>query len=109
MRERSPMIQTIKASEARQQWSGLLNKVFRKETRVIVEKSGIPVAAIVSADDLERLIRLEAERAERFTALDRLREAFADVPDAELAAEVARAVAATRAEHAARRTTRSRA
>jgi hypothetical protein len=57
-----------------------------------VEKSGIPVAAIVSADDLERLTRLETERAEHFTALDRIREAFSDVPDEELAAEVASAV-----------------
>jgi prevent-host-death family protein len=96
MREDAPVTQIIKASDTRQQWSGLLNKVFRKEVRVVVEKSGIPVAGIVSADDLERLIRLEADRAERFTAIDRIREAFSDVPDAELVAEVANAVAATR-------------
>ena len=36
MREREPMTQTMKSSDARQQWSQLLNKVFRKETRVIV-------------------------------------------------------------------------
>jgi prevent-host-death family protein len=49
------MTKTIKASEARQQFSQLLNEVFRRETRVIVEKSGIPVAAIVSAEDFKRL------------------------------------------------------
>ena len=46
-----PLTQTIAASDARQHWSELLNKVFRKETRLIVEKSGVPVAALVSAED----------------------------------------------------------
>ncbi len=63
MREREPMTQTINASDARQHWSELLNKVFRKETRVIIEKSGIPVAAIISAEDLERLNRFEQSDA----------------------------------------------
>src|SRR5216684_1545697 len=66
MREPEPTTQTMKASQARQEWSQILNRVFRKQTRVLVEKSGIPVAAIVSADDLERLDRLDAERRARF-------------------------------------------
>ena len=48
------MTQVMKASEVRQQWSQLLNKVFRNQTRVLVEKSGIPVAAVISIDDLEK-------------------------------------------------------
>jgi prevent-host-death family protein len=35
-----------------------LGKVFRGETHVIVEKSGIPVAAIISAEDFDRLTKL---------------------------------------------------
>ncbi|MBI4491257.1 MAG: type II toxin-antitoxin system Phd/YefM family antitoxin [Chloroflexi bacterium] len=66
MGEGGPTTQTMKASEVRQNFSQLLNKVFRRETCVIVEKSGIPVAAIISAQDLERLNRLEQEREERF-------------------------------------------
>src|ERR671919_2279812 len=96
MREREPMTKTMKASEARQQFSHLLNEVFRRESRVVVEKSGIPVAAIISASDLELLKQLEAQRAERFRALDETREAFTDVPDAELEQEVAKALAAAR-------------
>lgn len=99
MREREPMTQTVKASEARQQWSELLNKVFRKETRVIVEKSGIPVAAIVSAEDLERLNRFEQERRERFKALEETWAAFKDVPPEEIETEVARALEQVRAEN----------
>jgi prevent-host-death family protein len=93
------MTQTINASDARQRWSELLNKVFRKETRVIVEKSGIPVAAIVSAEDLERLNRYDKERAERFKILDEIGEAFKDVPPEDLEREVTKAVALVREEN----------
>lgn len=96
MREREPMTQTIKASEARQRFSQVINKVFRRETRVIVEKSGIPVAAIISAQDLERLAQLEWERAERFKALEESWQAFKDVKPEEVEQEVAKAVAAGR-------------
>lgn len=100
MREREyPMTQTMKASEARRQFSQLLNQVARKETRVVVEKSGVPVAAIVSADDLATLQRFEADRNQRFAALDRIGEAFKDVPAEELEAEVSKALAAVRAEN----------
>ena len=59
MPEREVMTQTIKSSDARGQWSQIINKVARRQARVIVEKSGIPVAAIVSTQDLERLDQLE--------------------------------------------------
>jgi prevent-host-death family protein len=99
MRERDPMTQTIKASQARAEWSQLLNKVFRRETRVLVEKSGIPVAAIVSAEALQRLQQLEAQREEDFKALDATRQAFQDVPAEALEREVGKALDAVRAEH----------
>ncbi|HET7078693.1 MAG TPA: type II toxin-antitoxin system prevent-host-death family antitoxin [Chloroflexia bacterium] len=92
MRERNPMTETINASQVRQQWSRLINKVFRGETRVVVEKSGIPVAAIISAEDLRRLNQLEDERRQRFAVLERTWTAFEDVPPEQLEAEVERAV-----------------
>jgi len=61
-----------------------------------VEKSGIPVAAIISAQDLELLGQMEAQRAERFKALDATREAFKDAPDQELEREVSKALTAAR-------------
>jgi len=97
MRERQPMTQTMKASEAREQFSQLLSKVFRGETRIIVEKSGIPVAGIISARDLERFAEMEREREEDFKALDATRAAFEDVPDEEIEREVARAISEIRA------------
>lgn len=99
MPEREPMTQTMKASEARAQWSQILNKVFRRQARVVVEKSGIPVAAIISAEDLERLNRLEEQRRERFKALEESQKAFEGIPDEEIEREVTKAIAEVRAEN----------
>jgi prevent-host-death family protein len=96
-----PTTQTMKISEVKQQLNRLVNQVYRCETRVMVEKSGIPVAGIVSAEDLRRLDRLDRERAERFKVLEEFGEAFKDVPAEELEQEVARALAEVRAERRA--------
>ena len=103
MRESETMTQIMKASDVRQHWSKLLNQVFRKEVRVLVEKSGIPVAAIVSAEDFKRLKQLEQQREEDFKALDATREAFKDVPPEEIEREVTRAIRAIRAENRRRK------
>ena len=92
------MTQTLKASDVRSNWSQLLNKVFRNQTRVIVEKSGIPIAAVISAEDLARFIQLEEQRKERFKILDRMRDAFKDVPVEEVEREVSKAIKEVRAE-----------
>src|SRR5215216_4791596 len=99
MREQEPMTQTMKISEVKNTLSSLVNQVYRKETRVLVEKSGIPVAAIISADDLRRFAQLEQEREERFAVIDRMREAFQDVPAEEIEAETDRIIARNRAAH----------
>ncbi|OGY10070.1 MAG: hypothetical protein A2700_02235 [Candidatus Blackburnbacteria bacterium RIFCSPHIGHO2_01_FULL_44_64] len=90
------MTQTMKASEARQQWAQVLNKVFKGQTRVVVEKSGIPVAAVISTQDLKRLTQLEKQREDRFKALDRMREAFKNVPAEVLELETEKAIAEVR-------------
>lgn len=98
MSDQRPTTQPMKISDVRGQLNKLVNQVYRKETRVVVEKSGIPVAGIVSAEDLERLAKLDEERAERFRILDEMRAAFKDVPPAEIEREAERAVAEVRAE-----------
>src|SRR3954470_9237461 len=106
MREREPTIQTMKSSQARQEFSQLLNKVFRRETRVIVEQSGIPVAAIISTEDLERLTRLEAERERHFKVIDEIHARNRDQDPDEVERDVAEEVAVMRGEqrkHQARR------
>ena len=75
-----------------------MNKVFRDKTRVVVEKSGIPVAAVISAEDLQRFTQMEEQRARRFKVLARIGEAFKDVPEKEIDREVKKAISEVRAE-----------
>lgn len=95
---RQPMTQTLNITLARSQLSELVGKVFRRESRIIIEKSGIPVAALISATDLERLNSFEQQRSADFAVLDRLRTSFSDVPAQEIERQVARAIAQVRAE-----------
>lgn len=88
----------MKASEARKEWSQLLNNVFKGQTRVIVEKSGIPVAAVISAEDLERFTTFEEQRDVRFKALDRIRESLKSVPAEKLNQEINKAIEEVRTE-----------
>ena len=103
MREVAPMTQTMNVTQARENWSKTLSAVFKQQTRVVLEKAGIPVAALVSPQDLERLRRYDAEREADFAVLDRIGAAFADVPYDELEREVAKANAEARAELRAER------
>lgn len=88
----------MKISDVRGQLNTLVNRVYRGETRVVVEKSGMPVAAIVSTDDLARLDRLDRERAERFQVIDEMRRAFAGVSVEEIEPETDRMTAEIRAD-----------
>ena len=97
MREQEPMTQTMKISDVKNQLSSLVNEVYRKETRVLVEKAGIPVAALVSADDLRRLTQLDRAWDEGTLALERFSEAFADIPVDELEAKIGQIIAEGRA------------
>lgn len=92
------MTETMKISEVKTHLNALVNRVYREETRVLVEKSGIPVAALVSPADLARLDRLDRDRTERFQVLDKMRESFSDVESEETERETDRITAAIRAE-----------
>jgi prevent-host-death family protein len=97
---RQPTTEMIKASDARQQLPTILNRVFHRETRVLVEKSGIPVAAIVSAHDLQRLEQLDKQQADDLAFLERMQRKFEGVPVEEVERETDRAIAAIRARNA---------
>ncbi|MBX3069321.1 MAG: type II toxin-antitoxin system prevent-host-death family antitoxin [Thermomicrobiales bacterium] len=92
------MTQTMKISEVKTHLNALVNRVYRDETRVLVEKSGIPVAALVSTADLARLDRLDRERDERFSVLDELQAAFADEDPGRTERETNRITSEIRAE-----------
>jgi prevent-host-death family protein len=93
----------VKATEARDRLPQLLNAVYRGEGRVVIERSGIPVAAIVSSQDLATLDRIDEQRAELAAVLAEMRDAFKDVPQEEIEAETNKAVAEVRAQMRAER------
>jgi prevent-host-death family protein len=90
--------ETMKISDVKQGLNSLVNRVYRRETRVLIEKSGIPVAAIVSVQDLQRLEGLDRERAEHIKALHEFAAGFADQSPEEIERETAKAIAEVRAE-----------
>jgi prevent-host-death family protein len=92
-----PAVRTIGPAEAREQFDALVEEVARGNRRVLVERDGTPVVAVVPADDFKRLAELDADER-RFAILDEIGEAFADIPEEELEREVAKAVAEVREE-----------
>jgi prevent-host-death family protein len=98
-----PITETMKISDVRSNLNTLVNEVRLEGKRVIVEKSGIPVVAIVSLRDLERFDFLVRKREERFKIVDEIRAKFAGIPPEELEREALKAVAEVRAEERAKR------
>jgi prevent-host-death family protein len=81
----------MKISDVRSQLNALVNRIYRNEARVIIEKSGIPVAAVVPVADLERL-HVADQRAQKIQdALDRMSGSFAGVPAKEVEREALQA------------------
>jgi prevent-host-death family protein len=90
----------LRPSQARQEWSQILDQVARRKARVVVEQDGVPVAAIVSTDDLARLEQLEHQRQQDLATLRASQDGFKDEPADDVEREIARALAEVRAERA---------
>ncbi len=103
MREQEPITRTLKISDVKNRLSSLVNEVYHKETRILVEKAGIPVAALVSTEDLKQLTRLDQQRIERRRIITAMREPFGGVSPEEIERETAQAVADVRVEMRAER------
>ncbi len=103
MNYEEPETRAVKISEVKSALSTFINEVNRGETRVLIEKSGIPVAALVSMRDLERLARLDEQDREAWAVLEAMRAPFRDIPHEEIERETAKAVAEVRAEMRAER------
>lgn len=96
MPEQSPATRTMAITEVKKALSELVDEVGRGKMRLLVEKAGSPVAALVSLADLDRLQALDRAREEHFKAIERFSQAFADVPVEEAEAEIARIIAEIR-------------
>lgn len=90
--------QMMKSSEVREHWSEVINLVSRDQMRVIVEKSGTPVAGLVSAEDLEWLKERDKRLAELRHVMDQMRDVFSDVSENEFNKEVERVLSEARTE-----------
>jgi len=102
-KQEKPTNKVVKATEARDRLPDILNSVYRGEGRVVIERSGIPLAAIVSPQDLAALNRLDEQRVELAGVLAEMREAFRDVSQEEIEEETDKAVAEVRAQMRAER------
>ena len=98
------MAQVMKASDVRSNWSQLLNKVFRGETEIVVEKSGIPVAALVSSQDYQKLQQIKQKREQDFAVINEIRAAFKDQSTEQIYEGVKQSIAKVRAENKAKKT-----
>lgn len=95
--------QTMSATDARQHFASAINQVARQEAEIIVEKNGVPVAAIVSIEDYRRLKDQDAQRAAKFRIFNEMRATLPRIPNEELEREAAKALDEVRAEMRAER------
>lgn len=72
-------------SDARAKLTSVVNDVRRGDTRIVVERSGIPVAVVVSPDDFAELQRLHRARGGAPAGAVELGARFAGVADEDLA------------------------
>lgn len=88
-----PDLETMNVSEARKQFSDLLNRVHRDEELIVVEKSGIPVAGIVPMAVVRAAQEREAQRQAFLEALHNAQAGFVDVSEEEAERDIEKALA----------------
>ena len=76
---------TIPALEARTQLGQIMKEVQGGRVRVLVEKSGVPMVGIISAEEFQRVI---AEREARFEVVDRIRRRLPSVSEREVQQDI---------------------
>lgn len=101
MSQTTPTTEIIDADAVPEQWQAVLERARSRQARFLVARNGEPVAAIVSAHDLEILQAYLKRRDEDFAVIDALQERFKDIPSDELEREIERAIAEARAERRA--------
>ena len=80
--------EVMSASDVRQHFGEVVNRVARGEGRVIVEKHGAPAVGLVSMEDVRRLRSQDETLVRRSALVDRVRAHFDEAPDAELEREI---------------------
>jgi len=93
MKRQTITTKRIPALQARTRFGEVLKSVQSGQARYVVEKGGIPVAGIISAEEFQRVIE---EREARFRILDQIRSGLPEVPEEEVLRDVAAAAAEVR-------------
>ena len=93
----------MSVSEARKHFSDVVTRPLRGKGRVIVEKSGTPVGAIVSIEDVRKLEELDREWAEIEDVFRRTQAGFRGTSHEELEQQIEKAIAEVEAEYDASR------
>lgn len=93
IKKEASIAKTIPALEARTHLGELMKKAYRGEERFIVEKSGIPMVAIIGVDEFTSLIRA---REKRFEVYDRIQAKTKGFSEKEVEKDVEEAVKAVR-------------
>lgn len=82
-------IRTVPALEARTHLGEIMKEVQGGRVRVLVEKSGVPMVGIISAEEFQRIV---AEREARFEVVDRIRRRIPPIPETEVERDVREAL-----------------
>jgi prevent-host-death family protein len=98
MRVQMPATETMPISAVKSRLNSLINAIYRDETRILVEKSGIPVAGIVPIADMRRLAQLDELDREACEILEAMRAPFDDIPAKEIERQTERIIAENREE-----------
>jgi prevent-host-death family protein len=99
---------TVNSAQAQQCFDDLVDEVNKKPTRVVVERDGKVVAALISAADLEYLEHMDRQRAEHFKVIQEIWARNADKDPEEVERDIAEAIAEMRAEERAKRAATTR-
>lgn len=79
--------EVMSASDVRQNFGSVVNRVARGEGRVLIEKHGSPAVGIVSIEDIRRLREMDEVTSRRKRMLEEMRAPFKDVSAEEILRE----------------------
>jgi prevent-host-death family protein len=94
VRPSAPVEIVMNLTDTKQNFSKVVNQVARGEARVVVEKSGLQAAVLISMDEYARFKSLEQQRKHRLSefakAAEEFSKGFDDVSEEEIEVELSR-------------------
>lgn len=97
--------EVIQLADAEEQFARVVAEVSGTQDRFLVESGGVPVAAVISVTELDRLDRFDEAWKDDFAIFGEIGAAFRDVDPEEIERQTAKALAEVRAEMQAERGT----